>query len=171
MNDEGREQQKQDGFHPGFQFALFDSDGLPWTSRIGWGWLILLSLITGFLVAVLLGIYLGVWLRSKRQSALVLSIYVALTILYVAFLLLPSSRFPTISDVLASMALLLWFAGAFILRHRVIRRYTEREGIQFRINPILALFFSVWYINGCLRADFPLSEAGEAPKGILKLTI
>src|SRR5258708_40072801 len=76
--------QYQTGLQHQARFALFDADGLPWTCRIQWGWVLILSLITGFVGPILLGVYLGVWLKSKRQSFASLSIYLVVAALSIA---------------------------------------------------------------------------------------
>jgi hypothetical protein len=153
------------------RFALFDADGLPWTSRFQWGWVLIVSLLTGFVGPILLGVYLGLWLKSKRQSFASLSIYLAVAALSIAACipihLLPS---PAIADASSMAALILWIAGAFTLRYQVINYFSGREGETFDVDPLRTFVFSVWYIGGCLRPDFPINEEGKTSSGILKLT-
>jgi hypothetical protein len=155
-----------------FHVSLYDADGLPWTSRLSWGWILFLTFATGFLVAIPLGIYLGLWLKTKGRSVLVLSIYIALAVLGVA-LALPfgPTNSQSMIDAISLLAVILWFGGAYILRYQVVRYYSDREGTEFRINPFLTALLSVWYINGCLRAEFPLDKDGKLPEGILRLQI
>ncbi len=153
------------------RYRLFDSDGLPWVSRLGWGWLFLLSLLSGFSLAVGLGIYLGVWTKGKGQSLSSLYIYLALAILYAASVAAYLAHLTSKANSIDLIAAVLWFAGAFTLRRQVIRYYSTREGTPFRINPILTGLFSVWYICGSLRADYPLNQSGKVPEGVLKLAI
>jgi hypothetical protein len=87
-----------------FRIDLFDSDGLPWTSRLSWGWLLFLSLTTGFLFAILLGIYLGLWLRSKGRSAFVLLLYLALAALFAALFLPDRFALQWLADVIGLSA-------------------------------------------------------------------
>ena len=155
--------------HPAGQpkrFPFFDENGLPWSSRLRWGMLLVWVAIFFFGLAPFVGIYIGVWLRTKRQPALVLVLYLVLTGLLLAGLLLPSAPL----DVAFTMAAcVLWFAGALVLRREVMRYYKTREGIPFRLNPVLAVVFGPWYIGGHLRADFPLDVTGKAGPGVLKL--
>ena len=51
------------------RIRLFDEDGLPWTSRLHWGVLLFWVAAILFVVAPLVGIYLGIWLISKGRSA------------------------------------------------------------------------------------------------------
>ena len=157
-----------------FHVSLYDTDGLPWTSRLSWGWILFLTFTTGFgfFVAIPLGIYLGLWLKTKGRSALALSIYIALAAL-VLVLFLPFGRAnsQSMTDAISLLAVVLWFVGAYTLRYQVIRYYSDREGTEFRINPFLTALLSVWFINGCLRADFPLDKDGKLPEGLLKLRI
>jgi len=154
----------------GIRYRLFDSDGLPWASRLDWPWLFLLSLLTAFLGAVLLGVYLGIWIRGKGRSALPLWIYSTLALAYVACFAISLTPHPAVADEIALCGFALWFLGAFTLRREVIRYYSEREGIVFKISPLLTALFSVWYICGLLRADYPLDETGKVPSGVLRLT-
>jgi hypothetical protein len=152
--------------------GLFDADGLPWTSRLSWGWLLFLSLVTGFVVAILMGIYLGIWIRSKGRSVMPLCVYFTIAAMYAA-LFLPAPLVPTqgMTDTVIILGVVLWFVGAYMLRNQVMQYYSDREGTSFRISPGLTALLSVWYINGCLRPDFPADKTGKAPKGILKLTV
>ena len=57
------------------RLTLFDSDGLPWSSRLEWGWLLALVAIIWFALGPVIGMYLGLWLRTKSRSALVFNMY------------------------------------------------------------------------------------------------
>ena len=165
MNDEGSYQAK-----PAGRLTLFDSDGLPWTSRLGWGWLLLLFLITGPVFPMLLGIYLGLWLKTKHQSSASLLIYLAVPLLSVADWIFDFfARSAALADACGFTALLLWIAGAFVVRNQVCSYFTHREGEKFLLDPLKTFVFSVFYIGSCLRADFPLNEEGKAAPGVLKL--
>lgn len=153
--------------------SLFDSDGLPWCSRLVWGWLFILSAITGFFGAILLGVYLGLWLKTKRRSLVALYAYLVLAILYIAGFV-PLPRFvphATVETVIAIVALATWLGAAYVVRYEVMRYYSVREKASFRISPVLTGLLSVWYISGLLHADFPLDESGQTAPGILKLTV
>ena len=152
------------------RFRLFDSYGLPWTSRLSWYWLYLITVFTSFGFALLLGIYLGLWLRSKGKGISVLLLSITMTALFVLLLFLPSQLHHAESIVFNTIVLL-WFAAEYLSRQQVISYYSEREGLPFKINPILAGILSVWYISCCLRADFPLNEEETAAAGTLKLTV
>jgi len=153
-----------------FRYRLFDSDGLPWASRLDWPWLFLLSMLTAFSGAIFLGIYVGIWVKGKGRSALPLCVYLALAIMYIAGIA-AAWMHAVLADRIGMCEAVLWLVGAFTLRHEVVRYYTEREGVTFRLGPWLTLFFSVWYICGSLRADYPLDETGKAAEGVLKLTV
>ena len=153
---------------------LFDQDGLPWTSRVRWGMLLVWVAIIWFVLAPLVGIYLGIWLISKRRSALSLVLYVALTVVIVATFFLPVPTHGLLSMIelaLEASASALWLAGAFTLRHQVMRYYSGREGVPFPLNPVLTAFFGPWYVSGHLRADFPLNESGKAGVGVMRLIV
>jgi hypothetical protein len=153
-----------------FRLRLFDAYGLPWTSSLEWYWLYLLTALTGLGFAFALGIYLGLWLISKGRGTGALTLYLATTVVVVALCFIPAHA-GTAEYVGAAVAVILWFTAAYVLRRDVIRYYTSREGTPFRINPALAALFPVWYINGRLRADFPLDASGKAAGGTLKLSI
>jgi len=153
------------------RYRLFDSDGLPWASRIGWGWLCLITLITGFTFAVALGIYLGIWTKGKGRSVLPLCLYLAIAFIAILAIAAAYAHLRLATDALDLVGFALWFAAAFVLRYEVIRYYSQREGTVFRIGPWLTALFSVWYICGSLRADYPLDETGKAPAGVLKLSV
>jgi len=156
------------------RIRLFDQDGLPWTSRVHWGILLFWVAVFLFLLAPLVGIYLGIWLFSKGKSALTLILYLALAVISVTASFTP---FPThgalsaIEIVLDGSILVLWLVGAFALRRDVMRYYSGREGIPFSLNPALTAFFGPWYVGGHLRADFPLDGSGKVGAGVLKLIV
>lgn len=153
--------------------TLFDEDGLPWTSRLGWSWQAWLAMLFFNVLGLPIGIYLGLWIGSKNQSSFVLQLYVIGTLLF-SINFLPdhlTAQWPSSSLMLvAAIDVAIWFGAPFILRRQVIRYYESREGFAFPISPIRTFFFATWYINGLLRADFPLNESGKAAPGILRLT-
>lgn len=153
-----------------FRSRLFDSYGLPWTSSLRGYWLYILTAVTGFLFAFLLGIYLGLWLKSKGKGTSVLFMYLAIAALATPLYFLPD-RLKSVEDMLFLAVLLLWFAAAYFLQRKVVSYYSEREGTSPRINPLMAGLLSVWYINSQLRADFPHNEAGKTADGILKIPV
>jgi hypothetical protein len=152
------------------RYRLFDSYGLPWTSRLSWYWLYTLTIFTGFVFAFLLGIYLGLWLKSKGKGISVLLLSLVMAALFILLFFLPYQAHHA-EDFAFNLILILWFAAAYLSRQKVISYYSEREGSPFKINPVLAGILSVWYVSGCLRADFPLDESGKTSTGTLKLTI
>jgi O-antigen/teichoic acid export membrane protein len=151
---------------------LFDQDGLPWTSRLQWGVLLFWVAALLFVFAPLIGIYLGLWLISKRRSALALILYLVLAVMSVPALFAP---FPTyswaIETFLGLSFLALWLVGVFVLRREVMRYYSDREGIPFPLNPVLTAIFGPWYVGGHLRADFPLDDSGKVGTGVMRLIV
>lgn len=159
--------------HP-LRFTLFDCDGLPWSSRLSWGWLLMWVSIIWFVFAPIVGLYLGLWLRSKGRSALVFNAYLAITGLCLVLFLVPFPArgiYSAVETVLAGLMVFLWLASAFLLRHEVAKYYTTREGLPFPLNPALTVLFGPWYVGGHLRADFPLDESGTTGAGVLKLIV
>jgi len=153
---------------------LFDQDGLPWTSRVHWGILLFWVAVFLFLLAPLVGIYLGLWLLSKGRSASTLILYSALAVISVAVSFVPFPARGAMSAIevgLDGSILALWFLGAFSLRRNVIGYYSGREGIPFFLNPVLTAFVGPWYVGGHLRADFPLDDSGKVGAGLLRLTV
>ncbi len=117
--------------HPS-RLALFDSDGLPWSSRLSWGWLLMWVAIIWFVFAPIVGLYLGLWLRTKGRSALVFNMYLMMSGLCLTVLLVPfpaRGTFSAVGVILEGLIFLLWFAGAFTLRYEVVRYYSTREGL------------------------------------------
>ncbi len=152
------------------QITLFDSDGLPWSSRLAWGWLLLFFSIIGFVLAPVIGMYLGLWLRTKGRPAQVFIMYLAISGLFI-FLVSSSEGSLTalIAGMLALCLLLLWIVAAFTLRCQTMEYYSSREATSFRLNPVMTALFGPWYVGGHLRADFPLNNAGKTGSGVLKL--
>jgi len=150
---------------------LFDEDGLPWVSRMEWGWLLGWISAILFILGPLVGMYIGLWLKTKRLSSLVLFMYSALTILWFGLLFFPFPEHDNFFslDALVVITFALWLAAAFMLRSEVMKYYSTREGIAFKLNPALTAIFSAWYVSGQLRADFPLNKSGNVGAGILKL--
>jgi hypothetical protein len=110
-------------------------------------------------------------LDQKQTSGIhYIAIYLSIAVLsFAAWALSYSPRLAGAFDLVSSSALILWIIAGFVLRYQVSHYYSRREGEPFRIDPLRTFVFSVWYIGGCLRADFPLDEEGEPSKGILKL--
>ena len=153
---------------PAFRYRVFDSFGLPWTSSLSWYWLYILTAVTGLVFAFALGIYLGIWLKSKGKGTRVLALYVILAALAAGLIFVPDQAH-VLGDLLVALVVALWIVAAFALRRDVINFYIEREGVAIGISPWLSIFFSVCYINGCLRPEFPVSESGHTGTGVLKL--
>jgi uncharacterized membrane protein len=135
--------------------SLFDSYGLPWTAHLSMGWILFLFAVTGGMAAIPIGLCLGLWLRAKTKSALVLLIYVLLAVAC-AILFLPNSVMTQRwADAFGLVVVVLWFAGALIGRHRIARYFTQREGAEFRLSLTFTLLFGVWYLNYRIRPEFP----------------
>jgi len=146
------------------QIPLFDADGLPWTARLSLGWIIFLCCITGCLIAVPIGVYLGLWLMRKGYTASVLAIY-SLVAFSCVILLLPDSLFPpTLTDAVALSATVLWFVAAFLARQQIQQHYTRREGSEFHLSLPLTAFFTVFYLNYRIRAEFPTQSQSLFPR-------
>ena len=101
-----------------------------------------------FALTPVLGFYLGLWVRGRTKSALVLMLYIALTLIY-ALDIVPGSLFSSgTQNTPDALAAALWFVAAFVLRSQVMRYYGERESVPFRVKSILPALSSVRYING-----------------------
>jgi len=149
---EMRTSQRQEQFR---RLSLFDPDGLPWTAHLSMGWILFLFSVTGGLAAIPIGLCLGVWIKAKAQSGLVLSIF-ALLAGACAMAFLPSSVMtPQIADAVGLALVVLWFAGALIGRHQIARYFTQREDAEFRLSLTYTLLFGVWYLNYRMRPEFP----------------
>ncbi len=150
---------------------LFDSDGLPWTSRLGWEWLLVMCFFTGNLIILPFGIYLGLWIKDKGRSSVPLYIFVSVTVLFIATLV-PSFKWihGYTLDAISGAILAGWFAGAFTLRYEVRRYYADAEGWPIHINLFFTALFSACWISYCVRANYPLDRSGKLAPGLLKLT-
>lgn len=145
------------------RISLYDSSGLPWTTRLSLGWIIFMFAVTGGLAALPIALSLGAWIRAKTRSAVVLGIYVLLSGTCVLLFLPGSMTGQKWADALGLCVLVLWFAGALIARYQIGRYYTLREGSEFRLSLACTLIFGVWYLNYRIRPEFPSSsEASPA---------
>ena len=93
--------------------SLFDSDGLPWTAHLSLAWLIWIFFLTGGLAAIPIELYIGIWIRAKTRSMIVLLIYVLLAMACGAAFLPDSVMTPQWADVVGLGVVVLWFAGAY----------------------------------------------------------
>jgi hypothetical protein len=75
MSGIGPPQPTRAGQERSLRIPLFDPDGPPWTARLSLGWIIFLCCITNCLVAVPIGVYLGLWLMRKGYTTSVLAVY------------------------------------------------------------------------------------------------
>jgi len=137
------------------RISLFDSDGLPWTAHLSLGWILAVFTVTGGMAGIPIGIYLGLWIRAKTQSALALLIYILLAGACATLFLPDSLITPHRADAVGLAVVVLWFAGALIGRQQIVRYYTQREGFKFRLTTALTLLFGVWYLNYRIRPEFP----------------
>ena len=132
---------------------LFDPDGLPWTSRLSLGWVIVLFCATGGLLAVPMGVYLGLWLKAKGRSWFV---FVAYTLFACSCVTLLLTNLPTAwKDAVGTLMAVCWFLGAFLARREIMRYYAGREGSALNLSLLLTALFGVWYLNYRLRPAFP----------------
>lgn len=131
---------------------FFDSDRLPWSRHLSLWWICLLVCASGNLLALPLGIYLGLWLRERHRSAVALVIFAAIGCCVLALCLEEPGR---LADFTISAMVALWFLGAFLLRHEVMAVYQEAEGRKFDLSIPYTALFSVWYINYRLRPEWP----------------
>lgn len=152
--------------------SLFDEDGLPWTSRIQWGLLLVWVGAIFIVFAPMVGLYLGIWLISKRRSSLPLVLYSALLVLFAALIAIPFPAHGPLSGAgtfLDALVVVLWLMSGFMLRRAVMAYYSDREGTPLPLSPLFTALFGPWYISGHLRANFPLNGGGRTGSGVLKL--
>jgi hypothetical protein len=134
---------------------LFTPDGLPWTTRLDLGWNIILFSATGGLFGIPLGIYLGLWLKAKGRSGSVLVAYL-LVACFCAVMFLPDKVVPyQWCEAAAVLAVISWFAAAFLGRREILNYYAQRESSLFRLTFLSTVLFGVWYLNYELRPVFP----------------
>ena len=153
MNDPSIPQSNEARYEPKPRIHLFDRDGLPWTSRLSLGWMIALFCATGGMLAVPMGVYLGLWLKAKGRSWLVLVAYTLFASSF-AILLLADSLSAWI-DTVSLLMVVCWFLGAFLARHEIMQYYAEREGSALDLSLLLTALLGVWYLNYRLRPVFP----------------
>jgi hypothetical protein len=137
------------------RISLFDSNGLPWTAQLSLGWMVFLFIVTGGMVVIPIGLSLGVWIRTKTGSALVLLTYVILAGAFPVLSLVDPTKDQPWSDAVGVATLVLWFAGPFIARHQIARYYAQREGSEFPLSLAFTLLFGVCYLNYRMRPEFP----------------
>lgn len=135
------------------RISLFDPDGLPWTAHLSMGWLVWLFALTGGLAALPIGLYIGIWIRTKTRSAMVLLDYVLLAGACIIPLLPDSTLPPRWSDPAALTIVVLWFAGALIARQQINRHYLRREGSELNLSLAYTLLLGVWYLNYRIRPE------------------
>lgn len=137
------------------KIRLFDSYGMPWTSHLSLGWLAVLTLATGGLADIFIALFIGVWLRARTGSVIVLATYILCTA-SCAILCLP---IPTsdaeFSNAAGLVCIASWFAGALIARYQIGKHYARREGADFPLSLPLTLLFGPLYLNYQLRPEFP----------------
>ncbi len=151
MNDTRIRQPKQEPW----RVSLFDSYGLPWTAHLSLGWILFLFVVTGGMAAIPIGLCLGVWIKAKTKSALVLSIYALLTVACAVLFLPDSIITQRWADAVGLAVVVLWFAGAFIGRYQIARYYAAHEGSNLYLSLAFTLLFGVWYLNYRIRPEFP----------------
>ena len=136
---------------------MFDNEHVPFISRIHWSWAWVLSVATGGVFPLLLGLYFAWWVRRRLGRGIAVFIYsieiVALCLLYVGAHLGLRANF--VEDA-ASIVFVAWIATALVLRSELRQLY----GKQFEMNPFLTILFTVLYLNYCLWAigDAPFYE-------------
>lgn len=129
--------------------------GVPAISRIAWFWTLLITLLTGGLFALGLGIYLSGWVRAKRKKGIALYGYLLLTI-SLALGLLPESIFPrgvqwdSLSTAASAFVLIVWVGSGLLLRRELRCYYESPDGGNFEISRFWTIILSVYYINYCL---------------------
>lgn len=80
-------------------------------------------------------------------------------------LLLPDLLFlPMLTDAVALSATVLWFAGAFLARQQIQQHYARREGSEFHLSLPLTAFFTVFYLNFRIRAEFSTQAQSLFPR-------
>ena len=136
--------------------GVFDSYGVPWTSRLSLGWTILVVLLTGPLLGPLLGLYLGIWLVAKRRAPSTLLVYLALLASPFAGYIPGVPHGLRAIAACAALAVVLWFIGAFILRYQVMRLYCEVDETDLSLSHLYTALFGVWYVNYQLRPMWPV---------------
>ena len=142
---------------------LGERDGLPFTARIGWGWYLGLIALSFGWAAVALGLYVSFWIRAKRGCGLAVYVF-ALVAVIMAAAWVPARWLPAFLPwgAIATVATVLWIAGAFLLGGEVRRYFADSEGVHLGMNPIWVALFSVVYINWCISLAAPVKTAASS---------
>ena len=136
-------------------FSLEDKDGRPWTASAPLGWIVLITALSFGAGALILGLYLSLWIWSKGRSGLPLYGYLLLAgsmLLGEALdhLGLGARSFDQLSTLASILVLIIWIASTYYLRNQIQRYYREKEGWEIEIGPFFTLLFSTIYINYCI---------------------
>jgi hypothetical protein len=149
------------------RLKLEDEDGRPWTASTNFGWITLVVVLTFGTAAVLLGLYLSLWIRSKGRALWPLigfmTVAASAGLLFVLSHISPQQSIPGVIDNFVAFS---GVAATFSLRHEIQRYYKESENWRIDIGPFFTLFFSVIYINYCLN---PLTLPERNPTTSLNL--
>jgi hypothetical protein len=135
--------------------SLEDGDGRPWTASAPLGWIVLITALSFGAGAVVLGLYLSLWIRSKGRSSLPLYGYLSVAGAMLAGnvidrLGLATRLFDQFSMLASLLLSIIWIACTYYLRNQIQRYYRENEGWEIEIGPFFTLLFSTIYINYCL---------------------
>lgn len=135
---------------------VFDSYGIPWTAGLSLGWSIIVAVLSGFLLGPALGLYLGIWLVARRRAPATLLVYLALLGSISAWYIPGVPHGLRMIIACAVTAVVLWFIGAFTLRHQVMRLYWEVDQTDLSLSYLHTALFGAWYVNYQLRPMWPV---------------
>lgn len=128
---------------------LFDKGYVPLISRLHWSWAFLLIAVTGGGFALLMAIYMALWVRRRRGRGFAWILYASVILVLLLTAIPHFDRLnPKFLTSLGEAALTVWIAAGFILRNELRKHY----GKEFEISPYLTALFSVLYFDYCLWA-------------------
>ena len=131
-----------------------NGEELPWISRVPWQWTVVISLVTGGLYALFIGLYLSIWVRAKSNAGVAALTYLTISLLGILGFL--SERWPSIPmplEAISSVGTSLWIIAGFLLR-RELRIYFRRpDGSMPEMSLLWTALFSVFYLNYCVWAE------------------
>jgi len=137
--------------------VLFNPRGLPWTVGLGFGWTVLLAILSGGTLLIAWGVYLAYWVRTRQGHSTALWCYL-LGIGAVMLTLAPRTLSGIYIDIVGFAGLILLVITPLVLRAEIRAVYKNSHGVNLPINPLLTILFSSAYLNWHM-LDLPIPAA------------
>ena len=125
-----------------------DSKGAPWVARLPWYWAVGISLVTAGVYPIIIGIYLSVWVRSKRRAGIAVFGYGTIMVLAIIEILATALNLkPPISEGIDTVGFTLWVVSSFVLRRELQLQFAWPDGSLPEMSILWTALFSVFYLN------------------------